>query len=758
MRNHQGIEGSGRTLRFIAPVCVVFLALAGPEGRAAGGASAAAGPPATPPEAEAFFTGQAPTLDGDVIDDPAWDDVEAITGFWQTTPREGEPATERTEVRVLYTRNVLYVGVVCFDDDPAGIIVADSRRDSSLEETDSFQLILDTYLDRQNGFVFGTNPAGIEYDGQVTDEGRGSGGGIGGGRQGSGSGGGFNLNWDGAWEVRTRTGNFGWSAEFAIPFSTLRFSNEREQTWGVNFQRNIRRKNETSYWAPLPRQLNLFRLSLAGTLSGVEIEGTRNLQVTPYTLGEVRHDVAGRRTNYLGDGGVDVKYNFTPSLTLDGTYNTDFAQVEVDEFQVNLNRFNLFFPEKRPFFLENAGIFSVGSPGEVELFFSRRIGIGPEGEVIPIIGGGRLSGKLGDSYNVGVLDMQTQGVGGVAPSNNFTVLRLNREFRNRSSFGGMFVNRQATGDLAGPDDHNRSYAVDGTWGVGEYGEVSGFLAKTSTPGLSENDRAFKIGSRYDSQKWLFEANYTEVGEDFNPEVGFLERESFRKVDWTILRRIRPADTWGLLELRPHASYQGFWNFEGFQETGRLHVDNHFEWRSGAEVHTGINFTKEGVVDPFEIYPGVVVPQGTYDHVEAQLVALSNQGAPVSVRFSTHFGGFFGGDRVQMEPTLRLRVGERFNTEFSWDRNDINLPWGEFDVNLARARLSYSFTPRMFVQTLIQYDDRAEIWSANVRFAWLQAANTGLFVVYNDTRGILDYDFPGQRSLIVKYSLLLDLLD
>ena len=327
-----------------------------------------------------------PILDGDVLGDPAWVDVPVATGFIQTQPDEGRPATERTEVRVLFDDDTIYFGFVCYDRDPDGIITSASRRDASLNNSDSIQIILDTFRDRQSAFVFGTSPAGQEYDGQVMNEGEG--------------GGGFsvNYNWDGAWVVRTQVSDVGWSAEFSIPFRTISYPNRVEQTWGMNVQRNIRRRNEESYWAPLPRQFNLLRLSQAGELSGVRVAAAaaRDLKVIPYVVGTATHSdsVLGGDTIGLGDFGTDVKYGITSGLTLDLTYNTDFAQVEVDQQQINLDRFSLFFPEKRPFFLENAGAFTVSngrqagqSRARTELFFSRRIGIGRGGREIPILGG-----------------------------------------------------------------------------------------------------------------------------------------------------------------------------------------------------------------------------------------------------------------------------------------------------------------------------------------------------------------------------------
>jgi hypothetical protein len=695
-------------------------------------------------------------VDGAVLGDPVWAAVQPTTGFRQTTPDEGAPASEQTEVRIGYTADTLYFGVICFDREPARIIVAGSRRDSLLDETDSFQIVLDTFLDRQNGFVFGTNPAGVEYDGQVIKEG------AGGGFVTTGSGGSFNLNWDAAWEIQTEIGEFGWSAEFAIPFRTLRYAGGGAQSWGVNFQRNIRRRKENAFWAPLSRQYNLYRVSLAGSLEGLEPPPQRNLKLMPYVLAKARHDAklgAGSAgSDWDADAGGDLKYSLTSGLTLDGTVNTDFAQVEVDEQQINLNRFTLFFPEKRPFFLENAGQFTVGNPDELELFFSRRIGIGPSGEVVPILAGSRLSGKVG-AFNIGFLNMQTRAAEDVTPANNFTVARVNRELPNRSSLGALFTNRQGTGDLAPENDHNRTYALDGRWGIGSYGLISGFVAGTSTPGIKQDQYAFNGSATYSSPAWDLSAKYTQAGAGFNPEVGFLSRTDYRKPELIILRRYRPQSFLGLLELRPHISYRGFWKPDGFQETGFLHFDNHWEWKNGNEIHTGFNLTREGVLAPFEIYPGIIVPVGTYDHHEAQIVLQSNQGAPLSFDGTFIIGGFFGGERKSLQPSVKARVGERFNTEVFWERDAIDLPGGSFVTNLLLMRMSYSFSPRQFVQALLQYNDRDEHWSTNLRLGWLQSANTGLFIVFNQVRDTSDLRLGERdRSLIIKYSHLFDLLD
>jgi hypothetical protein len=714
------------------------------------------------PSALAAKVAEAPSLDGNVLEDPIWRGVAPITDFWQSAPDAGEPASERTEVRIVYTADAIYFGIVCYDANLGGLTVADSRRDSPLDDSDSFRILLDTHHDGQNGFVFGTNPAALEYDGQVSNEGASGLGGPGGGgdRQQGGSGGGFNLNWDGSWQVRTTASGDGWSAEFAIPFRTLRYSAGSSQEWGLNLQRTIRRRKETAYWSPLPIQFDLLRVSMAGTLSGLDVPPQRNLKVIPYALGEARQ----RRdrpsgTTMLGDLGADLKYSLTPSLTLDASYNTDFAQVEVDEQQINLDRFNLFFPEKRPFFLENAGLFAVGSPGEAEVFFSRRIGIADNEEAIPIVGGGRLSGRVGP-MNIGLLNMQTE-ASGLVPANNFTVARVRRDLPNRSNIGAIFVGRQATGRLAGPDDRNQAFAADGRLGIGATGLLTGFAARTSTPGIVDGQHAYQLQARNETQPLSLGLTYTETGRNFNPEVGFLSRRNgFRKLEAQAFSRIRPSGLPRFQEIRPHTSFRSFWNHDGFQETLYWHLDSHWELKNGHEFHTGMNVTREGVIRPFEIYPGVFVAPGTYHHQEAQLVLQTNQGASLSARSQLTAGGLFGGDRVALQQTLRWRIGETFSTDVSWTVNNIDLPVGSFVTNLARTRISYSFSPRVFVQSLVQYNDRDELWSTNFRFGWLQQANTGIFVVYNDSHAFddLGLGLRPDRSFIVKISRMFDALN
>lgn len=705
------------------------------------------------PNLEAKRFSSEPTLDGDVLGESMWMELDPATGFWQEEPFEGEPASEKTEVRIGFTDRTLYIGVVLYDSEPETLVTSDSRRDASLRSEDSFRVVLDTFYDKQNGFVFGTNLAGIQYDGQMNNEGRGGGRGRGGF-----GGGGLNLDWDTSWEVRTLVGDFGWSAELAIPFRSLRYASGGG-TWGVNFERGIRRKNETAFWAQLPSQYNLFRVSEAGTLTGLETPKQRNLQVTPYVLGQGRDDgISSTDTDY--DGGVDVKYGVTNSLTLDITVSTDFAQVEVDEQQINLDRFSLFFPEKRPFFLENAALFSVGRPGSVDLFFSRRIGL-ETGSIVPILGGVRLSGRAA-GINIGLLNMQTEEVrarneGDTAiAANNFTVARMYREYRNRGRAGLIVVNRQGTGSLSPEDDYNRTFGVDGQIGIGRYADLSGWAAKTSTPGLDSGDRAFSLQSSYGSPAWRWRAGYTEVDEDFNPEVGFLSRKDYREFGGFAQRRFRPAkgrvQEWG-----PRIFWDDYWDLDGFHETGRYSMGGEISFRGGSRISLSAGANLEGLQEPFTVLDGTTIEPGSYRGTGFFMFLNTSRAKPVSLFARIRSSAYFGGRQNSIGPSISVRLGDYLTSEIRFDHNEVvDIEGGGFKTNLGRLRVTYAFNTRMLLQALIQYNDVTDDVSTNLRFSWLGQANTGLFVVYNEVRefGLLALPQP-DRSLIIKYNRVFD---
>ena len=693
-----------------------------------------------PPVATALRVTEAPTIDG-VLEERAWNDAIPLSDFTQAEPLEGSPASEKTDVRLLYDDSALFVGVTLHDSDPSQIITSDTSRDAGLGEQDSFQLIFDTFHDLNNGFVFGTNTAGIQYDAQVRSQG------------------GANSNWDGSWEVKTTMSESGWTAEFRIPLRTLRYG-PPPQIWGVNFMRNIQRTRERTFWAPLARIYNLGRLSSAGELRGLELEGPRNFKVMPYVVGSANRDfTAGAKTDFDGDVGFDAKFGVTGSLNLDVTVNTDFAQVEVDTQQINLTRFNLRFPEKRPFFLENSDLFTVGKGNDVDLFFSRRIGIDDNGALVPIRAGARLSGKL-SGMNVGLLNIQTDDVTRT-PANNFTAFRLSRDLPSRSGIGAIVLNRVATGAGAPSDDWNRTYGLDARIGLGEKANISGFAARTQTPGVNTGRQyAYNIDTEYDNGQHRLYFEYGQTGEAFNPEVGFLRKTGgYRRtsVGFYEVARQQWIRDMAFREFAPHISYTRYDYLDGGLQNAELHVDNHFDWENGFFISPALNVTWEGLDAPFEVAPDIIVPPGEYASPRLTLRVRTDARKQLSGQIQWDLGGFLSGTQRTYLQRAVLRQGGKFALDTTWTRTDISLPQGDFMTDLANMRVTYNFTPSIFTQSLVQYNTRTNRWSMNLRFHWLSTAGTGLFVVYNDTEGTHGVG-PINRALIIKYVKQFDILN
>ncbi len=714
-------------------------------------------------------TAEAPTIDGD-LGDRVWQQATVLTDFVQAEPFEGQPATERTEIRLLYDDRYIYIGVVCYDSDPSQINVSDTRRDASMSEMDSFQIIFDTYRDRQNGFIVGTNPAGAQYDAQARNEGEtqstgagpaslGSGGSAGGTSGGNNAGGGLNTNWDGDWDVRTRISEIGWTAEFRVPLRTLRYG-AAPQVWGVNFSRNIRRKREVTYWSQVSRAFGISRLSSAGDLQGLQLKTPRNFKVSPYVISSANRPFlsGAAKTELDGDVGIDAKYGVTPSLNLDLTYNTDFAQVEVDQQQINLTRFNLVFPEKRPFFLENAGLFAVGKTGEADLFYSRRIGITDSGTLVPITGGARLSGKTG-AVNVGLLNMQTQAVGDT-PANNWTALRVNRELPRRSRVGLIFTNRAATGSRAAGDDWGRTFGADAKWGLRKDVTLSGFAARTMSPGVTRPQHAFDTILELNNSTRRYYAEFTQVADGFKPEAGFLQRfGGYRAVSaqWNEHVRWNSIRDAGFRELNPHMSFVRYWDFNtGVLQSSTLHMDNHLDWENGFFIAPAFNIDWDGLAKPFEVYPGIIVPAGQYTEPHTAWRFNTDTKKSISASVVSQIGGFLSGHQNAIAPGVNFRSGSRFVGSLTWTRNDIDLPQGAFVTNLGNLRVTYNLSNTRYIQSLIQYNDRTDRWSTNLRFSWVDSAGSGLFLVYNDTESLNGLG-PVDRAFIVKFSRQIDIL-
>ncbi len=717
-------------------------------------------------------TAEAPVIDGRV-NEAVWQTVPPYSTFTQQDPIEGAPASERTEVRVLVGKGNLYVSIIAFDSDPSKIIVSQARRDASLTETDSIVMVLDTFNDNQNAFVFGTNPLGIEYDGQVAREGQssgvsfGGGGGAGGSQRGGISA--FNPNWDGDWTVRSQITDRGWETEMAIPLKTLRYQTGTNQTWGFNVLRNIRHKNEQVYLAPIPRGFDIYRVSLAAKMSGLDLPARRDIKLIPYALGSVNKDftrTTGDKVDKKGDVGLDVKWGIRPNLTFDATINTDFAQVEADEEQVNLTRFDLFFPEKRPFFLENASTFQFGQPQSIDLFFTRRVGLSSTGVPIDILGGARLSGKLG-GWNVGVLDIQTNeaenaaGTQVVGPANNFSVLRVQREV-GRSSYGAIFVNRQGTGSFSPAEDHNRAYGVDANIQISPSQRISTFLARTDSAGVNGSDYAGRAFYNFTNNLWQISGGYSQVGETFNPEVGFLPRRGYRRPEFRAFFQPQPKKIKWIRRFAPHVSHNAYYGFDDKLQTSMTHIHPlEVQPAQGGRFGWFFDRNRDNLTAPFLVFNRdgrrVTIPVGEYDWVQHGFEYFHNPSARVTGTIRYRIGHYYDGDFNGVEINSDYRITPQMTASVGWTHQDIKLPYGNFVNNLVPIKANYSFTTLANISALLQYNGQTGQFSSNVRLALLNRSGTGLFVVFNDRRDLLSstsLETLG-RSFVVKYTRLVD---
>ena len=690
-----------------------------------------------------------PTIDG-LLDEAVWASARPMTDFVQYQPVEGAAASEETEVRVLFDGDAIYIGAWLYDREPEGIIVGERRRDTNLADADGFMVVLDTYHDQQTGFVFGTNPGAIEYDGQVRGEG------------------GANTNWDGSWTVATSQNGEGWYTEMRIPFSTLRHGSGDGQLWGLNITRYIRRKNEQVMWSPVPQQFGFFRLTEAGVLSGLQTPPRRVATVTPYALGAAqRVPRVDTNTTYPFEAGVDAKVGITQGLALDLTVNTDFAQVEADAQQVDLTRFSLFFPEKRPFFLENADLFSVGlefrpgrSAGRTALFHSRRIGVASGGEV-PIDFGGRVSGRA-SGFDVGLLYMQTEGLGAAQDATGWTVARIARELPNRTRIGGIFTSRVSRDT---PGEFNRTYGVDGRLGIGETWTFNGLAGLTEEPGVEEGQEILNFMTEYQTRNWYFRGYYDQLGDNFNPALGFMPFQGFREGSLRLERTLRPSISW-LREVRTHVRRTWAHDFTGFKLVDFRHIHSQIFFEDGSQVAPALQWVYEGLNEPFSIRgTDIVVPAGQYSGWNSYGNIRTNPAARVSLNGRFDLGQYLSGNRWGGSLGFTLRQGDTFTGGLSLGHTRIRLPEGNYNTTQTGLNLQYSFSPNVFVQSLIQYSDQSGIWSGNIRFGWLNTAGTGLYLVYNERQvmditgvsGLLPRQVlePAERTFVIKYTRQFD---
>jgi hypothetical protein len=702
------------------------------------------------------------SIDG-VIDEPFYRDTPPITEFIQSVPNPGAAPTQRTEAWIAFDDDNVYVAAKIYDTEgPNGWIANEMRRDSQqLRTNDNFGVWLDTFYDRRNAVGFYGNAIGGMSDLQITNEGN------------------PNFDWNPVRDTKTALFDGGWSIELAIPFKSLRYRPGKEQVWGIQMRRSVLRQNEWEHITALPLSVagsgsqGIFRVSMYATLVGIEAPPpSRNFEVKPYGISGLRSDLTSTPTvsnDAYADAGLDLKYGITENLTLDLTYNTDFAQVEVDEQQVNLTRFSLSFPEKREFFLEGRGIFNFasggvggggGGPGgggggsTPTLFYSRQIGL-QGGQAVPILGGGRLTGKVG-SFDVGLINIQTQDDADVlAQATNFSVFRLRKDLFDRSSVGVLFENRSRSVTGSGS---NQTWGVDGSFPLTNEMSLLGYYAQTRTDGLDGMDASYRAQIGYEADELGFTANHLVVGADFNPEIGFARRKDFRQTSASARFSPRTRSISWIRQL----TFQTSGDYITNEQTGdkeSTSVDGSFgiEFENSDQFNVRVSRDFERFLTNERI-SGAVIPAG--DYTNPQVRASYNMGPqrPYQASLSFTYGDYYGGTLTSAGIGRgRIEVTPQISVEPSVSFNWITLPQGTFNQHVAVTRVTYTMTPRAYVSGLLQYNTLSHTLSGNFRFRWEWAPGSELFLVYTEDRNtdVLDrWSVLQNRGLVIKVNRLL----
>ena len=688
---------------------------------------------------------QPPQLDG-ILDEPAWQQAEVASDFLQEDPSEGMPATESTEVRILYDGANLYFGVICFDSDRDGILARELRRDNTLRSDDSFAIILDTFHDHRNAFLFRINPRGTQFDALITEEGR-----V------------VNSAWEERWEDETSIHDQGWSAEIKIPLKSIRFAaSQAEPVFGIDFERVIRRKNEFTYWNNYSRNFNFNQVSQAGHLVGLEeLQAGLRVRVQPYFSTRISNRGGTERsTNLIGDVGLeDVKIPVTSGLTLDLTVNTDFAEAEVDSQIINFDRVPTFFREQREFFLEGAGHFEFrlrnrGRGGrETILYHSRRIGLS-KGSTIPILGGGKLSGRLGDRFTLGFLNLQTDSFEEDRPGENFTVFRMKRDLFTRSSVGFLFTNRQSEGGV-----YNRVVGIDQNLVFYDHLNVTGMLAGSFDDSAGEAAMG-GVGAKWADDFWDIGFDYSEIEEDFRAELGFLQRVGIRRYEPALYVSPRPRFL-GIRQWRMGIRYPHFRNLEDnslLRE--RIHLDSMIDFQDGGGISDLFPRRQTEVLDSdLRLAPGLVVPPGSYQWWYFPIRYFFSPARKVSgaieYRHQVNYYGK-GGRRQGWDMTANLNLSNHVLAEISYSLNRIKRPEGQpVNVHVMNNRLNIAFSRKWMTSTVFQYSNTRDLIGVNFRLRYNYRPGDDLYIVVNSFRRGVGLDREVDRFITIKFTRSFD---
>ena len=686
---------------------------------------------------------QPPRIDGR-LDEAVYAAVPAMSDFVQTEPEAGAPASEKTEVWLLFDDDNVYVMARCWESRPDRVRSSEMRRDNlNVGLGDNLAWGLDTFFDRRTGYFFEVNPIGGRLDGQSTNDGH------------------TNFDWNPVWDVVVSRFDGGWTVEAALPFKSLRYRPGPVQVWGFNMRRTNIWKNEFSYLSPIAAGVGRLGLRPALTAPVVGIEAppaARNLEVKPYVVADLKTDTAASPplvNDIAGNGGIDVKYALGRNLTADLTANTDFAQVEADEFQVNLTRFSLFFPEKREFFLENRRTFEFGGGGGDTpiLFYSRRIGL-QNGREVPIAAGGRVTGRVGD-FDLGLLHIRTAAEPAAdARPTGFSVARLKRDVLGQSSVGVLLADR--TTALSAPG-RNATLGADGVFlFLQNRLSVDTYWARTWTPAATGGEASYRGQVDYNGDRYGMTLEHLLVGDDFNPEVGFVRRHDMRKSAARLRFSPRLSGVEAIRKLSWSGSIDYIENTAGRPETREQDAEFGIDFESGDRFRFIYTRIFEYLPEPFDIAPGVVLPSGGYDFEAVRARFSFGQQRPVSGSVLVEHGTFYSGRQTGVTVTRgRLAFTPRFAIEPSYSINVVDLTEGQFVANLAGSRVIYTLSPRMFTSALLQYDTLGHGTAVNVRLRWEYQPGSELFVVYNEQRDTLRRRFPEleNRALIIKINRL-----
>lgn len=686
-------------------------------------------------------------IDG-ILDESIYDSVEPISDFVQHLPVSGATASDNTEVWVFYNDQSIYVTAKVYESVPEDEWVANEmRRDvGRLRTNDSFSVMFDTFLDRRNGVAFLVSPIGGFSDFTINNEGMAT-------RP-------VNFDWNVVWNSRVGRFDGGWTVEMEIPFRSLRYEPSSEQAWGIQFRRVQIRLNEATYITEIPISAanigppmvaGMWRISEAATLTDLEVPPRNlNLEIKPYGLGTVTTNrTANPPVNgqFANEAGVDVKFGITNNLTADFTYNTDFAQVEVDERQVNLTRFNLFFPEKREFFLEGAANFDFTQPRNLDvptMFFSRRIGL-EKGQVVPIDVGARLTGKVGD-FDIGALNIGTDGSDlSSVESTDFSVLRIKRDVLSRSRIGMIYTDRSKS--LVG-EGANTLYGVDGTFNFLDDIQISTFAAKSESPGFSGDDESYMANFNYNGDRYGFRSGYLVVEDNFNPEVGFKRRNNFKQYEGNLRFSPRPASIESVRQLSFEAQTRSYWSAtSGALETRRHELIFNTQFENGDQFRATTRDEFEMLTRGFQIAPKVSLLPGTYDFSSHEISYSLGPQRNVSGRLSYRFGDFWSGTNSAIGISGgSIELSPQLSVEPSYSFNEVKLPEGNFRTELGRFRVTYTISPRMYFSGLVQYNSTQNSLSSNLRFRWQWSPGSELFIVYSDDRDTNPFDRPDSFEL------------